>query len=143
MHGRKSPVRGGEGMRRDRVAHLSRGSFFPLIRMRSAALGPPPARAAARFASRSATRLSMASARARNSGDEDETREGRTEAAWYDRAAAGGNMVACWDAHLLDGVSGVVVAQLQRPACRRRREYRMNHFDARLAKNDERETDLS
>jgi hypothetical protein len=30
----------------------------------------------------------MASARARNSGEEGETREERIEAAWYDRAAA-------------------------------------------------------
>ena len=66
--------------------YLSRGNFFPLLRIRSAAFAPPPSRAAASFASRSAMTRSMAFARAWKSGEEGETREGRTEAAWYDRA---------------------------------------------------------
>jgi hypothetical protein len=65
----------------------------------------------------------MASARARNSGEEEETREGRTEAVWYDRpatAVAGTEGVAYLDAHRVDGVSGVVlISQLQRPALRK------------------------
>lgn len=91
--------------------HLSRGSFFPLLFIRSVAFGPPPARAAASFASRSATTWSMASARARNSGEEDETREGRTEAAWYDRAVAGIDGFRL-NIHARNGGSGVVA---QRP----------------------------
>lgn len=103
-------LRGGE------TRHLSRGSFFPLLLMRSAAFAPPPTRAAASFASRSATTLSMASARARNSGEEDETREGRSEVAWYDRAVAGIDEF-CLDVHRRDGASGVMA---QRPARRKR-----------------------
>jgi len=58
----------------------------------------------------------MAPARARNSGEEVETREGRTEAAWYDRAAgaagaAGSDRVTRLDAHLPDDV---VVARRRR-----------------------------
>lgn len=91
------------GLLRDEtgVAYLSRGSIFPLLRMRSAAFAPPPARAVVSFASRSATSWSMAPARARNSGEEGETREGRTEAGWYDRAAAatGSDRVARLDTH--------------------------------------------
>ena len=68
---------GGEKEKR----HLSRGSFLPLLRIRSAAFAPPPSREVASFASRSATTLSMASARALNSEEEGEMREGRIEAA--------------------------------------------------------------
>ena len=58
----------------------------------------------------------MASARARNSGEEDETREGRSEAAWYDCAVAGIDGI-CLDLDAQDGASGVIA---QRPARRKR-----------------------
>ncbi len=64
--------------------YLSRGSFFPLFRIRSAAFAPPPSRAFASFASRSATTSSIAFARAWNSGEAVEMSDGRTHgAAWY------------------------------------------------------------
>ena len=55
----------------------------------------------------------MASARARNSGEEDETREGRTEAAWYDRAVAVTDGFSL-DVHGRDGASGVMAQRLAR-----------------------------
>jgi len=58
----------------------------------------------------------MASARARNSGEEDETREGRSEVAWYDRAVASIDGF-CLDVDARDGASGVMA---QRFARRRR-----------------------
>lgn len=63
---------------RRRQTDLSLGSFFPALRMRSTALDPPPCLTSAILASRSATSASMASALAANSGDEVETREGKT-----------------------------------------------------------------
>ena len=68
-------------------AHLSLGSFFPLLRILSEAFVPPPCRAAATLASKSETTASMASAFARNSGEVVERREGRT-LAWYNRRRA-------------------------------------------------------
>ena len=103
-------------LKRGETRHLSRGSFFPLLLMRSAAFAPPPARAMASFASRSATTWSMASARARNSGEDDETRDGRSDVAWYDRAVAGIDEF-CLDVHRRDGAGGVMA---QRPARRKR-----------------------
>lgn len=63
-------------------SYLSRGSFFPLLRIRSAALDPPPSLAVAVFASNSATNSSIASAFPLNSGDVVETSDGSTDA-WY------------------------------------------------------------
>jgi hypothetical protein len=68
-------------LRENTVRYLSRGNFFPLLRIRSVAFAPPPSRAAASFASRSATTWSIALARAWKSGEEGDMREGRTEAA--------------------------------------------------------------
>ena len=80
---RPSVSASGEGKGR----HLSRGSFFPLLLIRSAAFAPPPSRAVASFASRSATTSSIALARAWNSGDAVEMSDGKTEeAAWYNFA---------------------------------------------------------
>ena len=59
--------------------HLSLGSFFPLLLIRSAAFGPPPCLTAASFVSRSATRVSIASDLALNSGDAVEMSEGSTD----------------------------------------------------------------
>lgn len=64
----------------DETPDLSRGSFLPLLRIRSAAFALPPARAVASFASTSATSSSMALDLAVNSGDDVEMREGSTEA---------------------------------------------------------------
>ena len=75
---------------KEKGRHLSRGSFFPLFLIRSAAFAPPPSRAFASFASRSATTSSMAFARAWNSGDPVEMSDGRTvKAAWYGLAIGG------------------------------------------------------
>ena len=66
----------------------------------------------------------MAPARARNSGEEGERREGRTEAAWYDRTAgagagAGSDRVARLDGHL---ANDIVVAVVEREGRRKRWE---------------------
>jgi hypothetical protein len=58
----------------------SRGSLFPLFRIRSEALKPPPWRASASFVSKSRTSSSIASDLAVNSGEEVEMKVGSTEA---------------------------------------------------------------
>ena len=66
------------------IPDLSRGSFFPLLLIRSTAFAPPPNLAVASLASKSATSASMAFDFSVNSGEDVEMRDGRTEA-WYER----------------------------------------------------------
>jgi hypothetical protein len=60
----------------------SRGRHLPLLRILSAAFGPPPSRAALVFNSKSSTSLSIDAAFAWNSGEQVEINEGGSDA-WY------------------------------------------------------------